>query len=182
MPRRWMGATTLLAALLAAASADAVEITDEHFAADGGTYTMRLTLRLEARRQAVWAALTDYGGLAQLAPGIERSRLLQRDGHQAEVKTVTKGCILFFCRRITRVEHLEEEPYERITATIDPARSDLAAGTTRWRLEPLEGGTQVTVVTEMEPDFQLPPLLGARLIRRGLKRDMVELLEAIEGG
>ncbi len=180
MPRRSLG-TLLLAAALAGPGAEAVEVTDEHFAAEGREYTMRLTLRLKARRQAVWTALTDYEGLAQLSPGIERSRVLQRDGHHAEVETVTEGCVLFFCRRITRVERLEEEPYERITATVDPARSDLASGTTRWRLKALEDGTQVTVVTEMEPGFQLPPLLGARLIRRSFRRDMVGLMEAIEG-
>ncbi len=169
-----------LALAVAAPPVAAAEVLKERFSKEGDAYTARIAVQVEAPAEAVWATLTDYEGLAELAPSIQSSQRIGLTEGQATVETVTRGCIGPFCRTITRVERMDEDPRSRITATVEPERSDLQSGATEWRLQPRASGVRVTMDTRMRPDFWIPPFVGPDALQRNLTRDMVAIMEAIE--
>ncbi|ABM61170.1 SRPBCC family protein [Halorhodospira halophila] len=178
-----IGHTALVAALslLIAPPIGAAEILERDFEVRRPDFELRVVARLDAPREAVWAVLTDYERLAELSPGLLESRIIANDeAREILVATVTEGCLLLFCRKVQRVEAMEEDPPGRIRARILPEHSDLRHGVTDWLLEDHGEATHVTVHARLRPDFWVPPGIGPRQMQRTFMRDMTELMERVE--
>lgn len=161
--------------------AGAVEILERDFQVARPDYQLRVVARIEAPREAVWAVLTDYERLSELSPGLLESRIVPDGaGETVLVATVTEGCLILICRRVRRVEAMEEEPPERIRARILPEHSDLRRGVTEWLLEADGEATRITVDSHIRPDFWVPPGIGPRHMQRTFLSDLTELMEQVE--
>ena len=158
----------------------ALEVLEQTFEADGGVYQLALELRLEAPIERVWTVLTGYERLPELNPAVTESEVTRSPDGPPEVRTVVRGCVLFFCSSVVRLERMEEIAPVRIVAVTDPDRSDLRAGRSEWNLWPEDEGTRLSLTVSMEPDFWVPPLLGRRAIRRSLIDGTLELMQAVE--
>lgn len=167
-------------ACVLATPAHALEVLSQGFSVDQGVYELELDVRIEAPIERVWAILTDYERLPELNPAVTRSRVEINAEDQAEVLTVVRGCVLFFCSSVERVEIMEEVAPVRIVAVTDPARSDLRQGRSEWNFWPEDEATRLSLTVLMEPDFWVPPVLGRRALRRNLIGGTLELLEAVE--
>ncbi|MCC5861019.1 MAG: SRPBCC family protein [Gammaproteobacteria bacterium] len=160
--------------------AEAVEVLSQAFSVTDGVYALELEVRLAAPREAVWSVLTDYDRLGELNPAVTESRVERSTGGEPEVLTVIRGCVLFFCSSVARVERMQESAPARIVAITDPARSDLRQGRSDWRLSDEAGTTRLELTVALEPDFWVPPLLGRRALRRSLVGGTLDLLAAVE--
>ncbi|TVQ49765.1 MAG: hypothetical protein EA371_02075 [Gammaproteobacteria bacterium] len=160
--------------------AEAVEVLSQAFSVTDGVYALELEVRLAAPREAVWSVLTDYDRLGELNPAVTESRVERSTGGEPEVLTVIRGCVLFFCSSVARVERMQESAPARIVAITDPARSDLRQGRSDWRLSDEVGTTRLELTVALEPDFWVPPLLGRRALRRSLVGGTLDLLAAVE--
>ena len=126
---------------------------------------------IDAPVGAVYAVLVDYDNYHRISSIFEESRYLERNADgSGVVYTKAHGCIVFFCTTVERVEKLEVVPDAEIVATVIPERSNARYARTRWRLEPLDGGTLLRYELEMEPDFWVPPVIGPPLVKRALKQ------------
>ena len=163
-----------------ATPARALEVLSQGFSVEAGVYVLELDVRIEAPIERVWEILTDYDRLPELNPAVSRSRVEVNADGQAEVLTVVRGCVLFFCSSVERVEVMEESAPVRIVAVTDPARSDLRQGRSEWNFWPDDDATRLSLTVAMEPDFWVPPLLGRRALRRNLIGGTLDLLEAVE--
>jgi Polyketide cyclase / dehydrase and lipid transport len=145
-----------------------------------GAYQLTMTATLSAPAARVEAVLRDYASYPQLDERILTAQILSHSGpHQLELLTRINVCLAFLCRKVERVEQVEEKPGE-LLATVIADRSDAKRGQTHTQLRELDGNTQVTYVTEIVPKFWVPALVGRSLMLRNLREATVNLFTHIE--
>ncbi len=104
------------------------------------------------------------------------------------VYTRVEGCLLLYCRSMSRVERLEVVTPQFIRSRTIPERSDFKYSLSEWTFAAEGEGTRVTYLMEMEPSFWLPPFVGPWFLKRTLLRgapaaiDQIELLAQQEQG
>lgn len=98
------------------------------------------------------------------------------------VSMVVRDCILFFCTEADKVTVYRTENDGRVVIG-DSVRGlgDFRRDRERWEIEPAAGGTILRLRAELEPDFAVPPFIGASVLKsmlRKLLREMEQNLEA----
>lgn len=149
----------------------------------GGVYRLTSITQFSAPPHAVFAVLADYEDFTRISSAIVASGVLDASPADDVVRvyTTVRGCVLFFCRSIERVERLYLSPYEEILTRVEPALSDLRDGASHWRFTALDdGGTRVDFEMQMTPDFWIPPLIGPALVKRRLVNDGVRAVARID--
>jgi len=157
------------AALATAASAATIRTLDIERV--NGRYEFSSDTFLDAPPAAIFAVLTDYGEnhFGRISSVYKESRYMPPapDGTPV-VFTRVEGCLLFFCKSMSRVEKLEAVAPNFIRTTALPAQSDFRYSRSEWTLEPEGSGTLVKYRLEMEPSFWVPPLVGPWFIKRNI--------------
>jgi hypothetical protein len=129
----------------------------------------------------VYRLLTDYAHLHDINPAIRESRILRTDSPaRHRIRTVTRVCVLFYCRDVTQIQDMVQSSGYTIEADILPQDSDFRRGHGQWRLLPEGDATVMQFRAELEPAFFLPPLLGPWLIRREMVKQISEIVMIIE--
>src|SRR5690606_21084167 len=150
---------------------------------DRGRFQLFAETRLEADAKAIFDVLTDYedGRFGRISSVYKESDYLEPapDGTPI-VYTRMEGCMLSFCKSLTRVERLETEEPHLIRTTTLPERSDFKFAESEWMLTPVEGGTEVLYELVMEPDFWVPPLIGPWIMKRELRQGGERAIYRIE--
>lgn len=143
-------------------------------------YRIEARFLVDAPLAVVHALLTDYEQLSRLSPSILESKVVATPTPtQVRVKTRIRACVLIHCQTLRRVEDVRESP-QRLVAVIVPEQSDFAAGRTEWRLTPQEDSVRVDYRAELEPGFQLFPLVGPALMKAGLERELRAFLGQLQ--
>ncbi len=182
---RWPRAPMILAALMAdpATGAGIERLAISH---DKGIFRIELQARMDAPPSTVYGLLTDYDHLDRLSPGIgESQRLDSAPPGEIWVRTVTEGCVAFFCRELERVIQVQEHPERRLTTKVLPDRRDFRSGRARLRIIPGNGGSRLEYRARMTPDIWIPPIVGAWQVKRNVRwkyRRMVIRLEQLGSG
>ena len=171
----------LAGTMLASSFAWAATIVDLDVQRDGACYRLSSVTYVDAVVEAVFEVLTDYDAFKRISSAYKESRFLapHPDGTPI-VYTRMKGCLLFFCTSMRRVERLETDAPGFIRTTALPEQSDVAYGQSEWILEPEAGGTRVTHRLTMQPDFWVPPVLGPWLLQKGLRKHGAAAADRIE--
>jgi len=166
----------LLAAAARTASLEFIDV-----GRDGPLYSLHAETRLEAPPEAIFDVLLDYERFGRISSVYKEYGYLEplADGTPV-VFTRMEGCLLFYCKSMTRVERLEADEPDHIRTVTLPEQSDFKHSISEWILEPDGTGTRMTYTLEMEPDFWVPPLIGPPLLKRTLKRGGGRAIERIE--
>lgn len=173
----------LLVALTAAGAAGAAEIREVTVEHRDGRYYMHSETWFDAPRLGVFDVLTDYDRFHRISSIYEETRFEPPapDG-TPRVFTRVVGCVLFFCRSMTRTERLETDGPGFIRAVTEAGASDFDHAVATWQLSDENGGTRVIYDIEMEPAFWVPPVIGPYVMKRKLMqggRDAVQRIEAL---
>jgi hypothetical protein len=150
---------------------------------EAGAFHLTSTAVFEAPLASVYAVLADYDELARLSPTVAESEVLFRgsDDVPPRVRTVLRGCVLFFCRSVVRVEEMFLVPGRVITTRVLPELSDFRGGFAQWTFYALEDGrTRVDMEVRVLPDFFIPPLIGPLAVRRQLITDGAHAVDRID--
>jgi len=143
-------------------------------------YRIEARFLVDAPLAVVHALLTDYEQLPRLSPSILESEVLAAPTPtQVRVKTRIRACVLIHCQTLRRVEDVSESP-TRLVAVIVPEQSDFAAGRTEWLLTPQQDSVRVDYRAQLEPGFQLFPLVGPALMKAGLERELRAFLGQLQ--
>ncbi len=146
-----------------------------------GSYFVEVDALVSAPEPAVRHLLTDYAHLSRVNPAIESSEiLLERRLGDYQVRTVTKACVWFYCKRIHQIQDVIESEDGTITAVVIPELSDFQHGYARVNLWQESNGTRVLIRSEVRPDFWIPPLIGPWLIKRKLRSEALETVRNLE--
>jgi len=146
-----------------------------------GTYRIEVDALVNVPEPRARALLTDYNHLGRINEAIEVSEILttRRPGDY-RVRTVTKACVWFYCKRIHQVQDVIESDDGSVTAMVIPAQSDFRRGYARLVLWQEPVGTRVLIRSEVEPDFWIPPVIGPWLIKRKLRSEALETVHNLE--
>jgi hypothetical protein len=121
----------------------------------------------------VFAIITDYDQLTQLNPLIKASRLLPSGSPNIDrVELITEGCMLFFCKKVRRVEDASIDKDLTITTVIVPSMSDFISGETLWTFTPDGNKTIVYYTASMQPNFWLPPFIGPYALKKQIRSQL----------
>lgn len=138
---------------------------------------------LAASPEAVYKVLLDFDNdrYQRISEIYKESSYLPPDGDGTPlVYTRVEGCLLGFCRSMSRVERLEVVTPQFIRSRVVPERSDFKYSVSEWSFVPEGNGTRVRYFMEMEPDFWLPPFVGPWFLKRTLLNGAPAAIEQIE--
>jgi hypothetical protein len=169
----------LTAALVAVpATIDTLEVSRER-----GRYQLYAETYLAAPPEEIYEVLLEYDDNAfqRISSVYKESRYMEpADDGTPIIFTRMEGCMLFFCKSMSRVERLEADEPEAIRTYTLPEQSDFSYSRSEWLLEPSADGTRMTYILIMEPNFWVPPIIGPWLVRRVLSVGGLHAIERIE--
>ena len=129
---------------------------------------------------AVWKVLTSYDRMHEFVPDLASCKVISRTGNEAIVEQFGHARLLF----VTKAIHLIVRATETPESSIDIAliSGDMKQYEARWelRLAPETGGTQVLYSGKMMPDFYVPGLLGAAMVRTDIRHMMAAVLTRLD--
>lgn len=122
-----------------------------------------------------WAVLTDYEGMPRFVDDLRESRVIERDGARLRVvqRGVTRLGPFAFHYDVEREVVLEPDHAVHSRAL----RGNVKKLDMQTFVEPEGSGTRIRFRAAMIPDFWVPPLVGARLIRTRFERQFENLLK-----
>ena len=154
--------------LLGAASRPEIEIIE-----NSGVYKIKVVAVIDAPARNVLHVLTDYSHIYRLNPSIIESEVLKKDDNGlVVVRTRVKGCAAYFCEELNRVEKVQLLPLGEIYAEIVPEHSQFKSGQTHWRIKALGERSEVTYISNMEPDIYIPPVVGKFLVKKAIRKEV----------
>ncbi len=175
--RRFLCCALLAAPFLSRAGG----VLDSSVSYDAGVYSLSIEARIDAPAAMVYRLITDYDHLHDINPAIRESRILRTfSPEKYRIRTVTRVCVLFYCRDVTQRQDMVQSPGYIIKANILPQDSDFRRGRAQWRLSAEGDSTVMHFRAELVPDFFLPPLIGPWLIRREMVKQIMEIVMLIE--
>ena len=150
---------------------------------DKGRYRVVANTHLAASPESISKVLLDFDadGYQRISEIYKESSYLPPDTDGTPlVYTRVEGCLIGFCRSMSRVERLEIVTPQFIRSRVVPERSDFKYSLAEWTFEPEDGGTRLTYKMEMEPDFWLPPFVGPWFLKRTLLKGAPTAIDQIE--
>jgi carbon monoxide dehydrogenase subunit G len=144
----------------------------------GERFSVRAQATLAVPAELAWQVLTDYENLPRFIPGLTRSKVQQRGANRALLEQKGEARFLFFSFPIeVRVEVLES-PHAWITSRAVGGNLKRMQG--RYQLEPDGAGVRLSYAGELEPDFDLPPLIGPFVLRTMVEEQFTAMVVEIE--
>ena len=146
-------------------------------------YRVVADTHLDALPEAIYKVLLDFDGdrYQRISEIYKESSYLPPDSDGTPlVYTRVEGCLLRYCRSMSRVERLEVVTPQFIRSRTVPERSDFKYSLSEWTFEPEGEGTRVTYLMEMEPNFWLPPFVGPWFLKRTLVQGAPAAIHQIE--
>ena len=138
-----------------------------------GVYQVKAVAVINAPANHVRQVLTDYTHIYRLNSSIIESEVIERhDDDSVSVRTRVVGCAAYFCEELDRVERVRLLPSGDLHAEIIPELSEFKSGQTLWRFKTLNEHTEVTYLSDMEPDVFIPPVVGKFLIKKSIREEM----------
>jgi len=146
-----------------------------------GVYSLESETFLDASPQAVYDVLVDYDHFSRISRVYKEHGYLDPapDGTPI-IFTRMEGCVLFYCKSMTRVETLETDAPRYIRTVTLPEQSDFKRSISEFVLEPEASGTRLFYSMEMEPDFWVPPIIGPWFLKRTLESGGARAINRIE--
>jgi hypothetical protein len=155
----------------------------------GAAFEVQARAHVAASLALAWATITDYEALPDFIPDITTSRVLERrhDGAVEHLTLEQRGALrfLFFTRPVTVRLRVEQQAPTRVvahnvTGTQGPAPDELRSFAGDYLLQAEADGTSLRYHARIEPAFDLPPFIGAMVVRRTLRAQFQAMLDEIE--
>jgi ribosome-associated toxin RatA of RatAB toxin-antitoxin module len=186
---QWRTSSMAVALLAAAYAAPGSAADDVSIEADrrGDSIEIRARALVAAPSALVWQVLTDYERLPGFIPGLARSVIRERQGNRLVLEQAGEARFLVFSFPIeVRYEVIESPPSAISSRAIG---GNLRRMNGRYELQPApaspgtEGGRGAVLLRyegEMEPAFELPPVIGLVAVRSMVEQQFTAMVAEIE--
>lgn len=138
--------------------------------------TAKMTVNANVARS--WKVLTDYNRLAEFVPNLSRSQVTSSEGNERVVTQNGFAKFLFIRQNIDLMLHVTEQPMQVIDIRL--ISGNMREYQARWELQPQQPGndghTRISYAGIIAPDFYVPTLFGAAL----MKSDLRHMLNAVK--
>jgi len=169
-------------ALLAAQTGAASAAEDLAVAVErkGQMFAVRARATVAAPAALAWQVLTDYENLSQFIPGIASSVVLLRSANRALLEQQGEARFLIFSFPIEVRYEVQESPPHWIASRAVGGNLRRMSG--RYDLNPdaARPAVQLDYTGEIEPDFDLPPLVGGFALRSMVEAQFTAMVAEIE--
>lgn len=170
----------LAAALLLATSVTlAADLLSIDVVYDGKTYEFESVVLFGTGIEETYYVFSRWDYSTRFSSAVAEARDTEIDG-QPGYYVVNRGCVLFFCKTITREGRVEREHNKVMRAFADPEKSDFRQADEVWEFSEVDGGTRVIYRLTMEPGFWVPPAIGPWMIQRKLRKEGGTAIDRIE--
>jgi hypothetical protein len=157
---------------------------DIHVSYDGARLEFRFDALIRAPAESVQAVLREYDRLDRVFPLVARSQpLASPQAGVDRVSTLMRGCILFLCRELPHTVDIRYIPGNWSSAITVPELSRMRKGHISWRVDPETSDgdhARMQMYGYLEPDVQVPRLLGPPLVRAWVRSEFIENIGRIE--
>jgi len=171
---------SLALALLAAAPASAARNIEIDARREGAAVEVRAHAEVAVPAAVVWHVLTDYERLPAFIPGIVKSVVRERHGDTLLVEQSGEARFLVFSFPIEVRYEVREQPQQWVES--HAVGGNLKRMNGRYDLEP--GAEPLTIRLRyrglIEPDFNLPPLVGLVALRSMVEEQFTAMVAEIE--
>ena len=159
----------------------AVDFVEVQVTNDGGVYHIKIIAEVDASAEYVYRVLTDYNHIYRLNPSITESEILPSPGSGAvRVRTRAENCTYIFCMEVDRVEDVYDLSSNELRMEIVPSLSNFLSGNAKWLIEDMEEYSEIVYQAQVEPDFNVFPVIGSAIVKRRLRQEMMTLMARIE--
>jgi ribosome-associated toxin RatA of RatAB toxin-antitoxin module len=163
-----------------AAAAHAAQDVEIEARRHGETVEIKAHAQVSAPAALAWQVLTDYERLPGFIPGIAKSVVRERQGNVVLVDQAGAARFLLFSFPIEVRYQVTEAPQQWVESRA--VGGNLRRMNGRYDLEP--GSEPLTVRLSyhglIEPDFQLPPLVGVAALRSMAEEQFTAMVAEIE--
>ncbi len=130
--------------------------------------------RIHASPEAIWEVLADFGALARWAPNVDHSVLTTTttEGPGTTRRVQTGRTVL-----LERV--VDWQPAVSVAYEITGLPKLIRRAENRWRLEGVDGGTEVSLTSTVDAGGRPPQKLAAAVATRVLARVSDQLLDGL---
>ena len=169
-------------ALLAALSAPALGAEEFQVQVErrGEIFHVNASAGIAAPLEIAWQVLTDYERLPQFVPGITRSHVLIRSGNRVLVEQVGEARFLMFSFPIEIRLEVVERPRETVESRAVSGNMRSMWGRYELQEDAARAGVSLRYIGALEPDFALPPLIGAVALRGTIQEQFEAMVREIE--
>lgn len=174
MPRSAIAAVLALQVTLAGAADDVAVDVDR----SATSFRVQAAATVAAPPALVWEVLTDYANLPRFIPGLASSVVHLRAGNRVLLEQQGAAQFLWFSYPIDVRLEVMESPQEWITSRNVGGNLRRMAG--RYELRPAPGGTLLRYSGELEPDFELPFIIGTLAVRAMAEKQFAAMVAEIE--
>ncbi|MES2742295.1 MAG: SRPBCC family protein [Pseudomonadota bacterium] len=139
-------------------------------------YEVQSSGTVRAAPAAVWKVLTNYERMNEFVPDLESCKVLSRNGNEVIVEQFGTARFLFMSKSIHLVVRATETPLSSIDIAL--ISGDMKHYEAHWELVPMPetGGTRIVYSGKLIPDFYVPGMLGAKMIKADIERMMGAVL------
>nr|WP_229212312.1 SRPBCC family protein [Duganella sp. HH105] len=143
-------------------------------------YEVDATGTVAAPLPKVWRILTGYERMAEFVPDMESCKVLSRNGNEVIVEQFGVARFLFMTKSIHLIVRATEQPMSSIDISL--ISGDMKHYESHWELIPVPetGGTKVVYSGKLIPNFYVPGILGAKMIRGDIERMMSAVLARLD--
>jgi hypothetical protein len=152
----------------------------------GASFEVQAQAHIAAPLPLAWATVTDYESLPTFVPDVRSSRVLERsrDGAVERLTLEQRGELrfLFYVRPVAVRLQVEQQEPTSVVARHLPAGGDdeLRSFNGSYHLSADSAGTTLSYRATIEPNFVLPPFVGALLMRHTIQAQFQALVAEIE--
>jgi ribosome-associated toxin RatA of RatAB toxin-antitoxin module len=186
---QWRTSSVAVALLAAAYAAPGTAADDVSIQAErrGDSVEIHARARIAAPHALVWEVLTDYERLPSFIPGLAKSVVRQRQGNRLVVEQTGEARFLVFSFPIdVRYEVIESPPDWISSRAVSGnlrrmnGRYDLQPGPIRAGAREVRDELLLRYEGAIEPDFELPPLIGLVALRSMVEQQFTAMVAEIE--
>lgn len=143
-------------------------------------YEVDATGTVQAPPAIVWKVLTTYERMDEFVPDLESCKVLSRNGNEVIIEQFGTARFLFMSRSIHLIVRATETPMTSIDIAL--ISGDMKHYESHWELIPVPetGGTRIVYSGKMAPNFYVPGILGAKMIRGDIERMMGAVLTRLD--
>jgi ribosome-associated toxin RatA of RatAB toxin-antitoxin module len=177
-PRRFPSLACAL--LIAAGTASAAEDLSVEAERRGEGVEVRARAFIAAPQALVWRAITDYERLPQFVPGIAKSVVRERNGSRVVVEQAGEARFLIFSFPLVVLLEVTESAPDWVASRAVSGNLRRMNGRYDVRTDAARGGVLLLYAGVIEPDFDLPPLVGAAALRGMAEEQFRAMVAEIE--
>jgi len=159
----------------------AFDLIDAQVTEEKGIYRIIASAVIAAPPDYIRYVLADSAHIYRLSPSIIESEVLPSSSTvEKRVRTRLLCCTSVFCREVERVDSVRMLKSGNFEAEIIPALSEFKSGKATWEITPMNDGSYIVYQAYLEPDFFIPPVVGAQAVKQNLLDEFTTTFIRIE--